>query len=98
MMFHRLMPIHSLWIRGRSWRGILQVRRLSWEPGTRGGKALRSRLDDALGRLATLVGATSVDVAGGSGPGRGRSASPEDSTSAHLAGCRCRRVFGGIVG
>ncbi len=43
-------------------RGVLEVKTLWWEAGVRPTKARRRRLDEALARLATFVGATDVQL------------------------------------
>lgn len=60
-------------------RGVLEVRGLWWEPGIRPTTARRRRLDEALARLATFVGATDVQRAGGTVTARGRTAVPASS-------------------
>jgi hypothetical protein len=44
-------------------RGTLEVRKVYWEPNVKVTKARRKKLDEALARLANLIGAERVEVA-----------------------------------
>jgi hypothetical protein len=44
-------------------RGTLEVRQVYWEPNVKVTKARRKKLDEALARLANLIGAERVEVA-----------------------------------
>lgn len=41
-------------------RGVLEIRRVFWEPGVRVTRARRLRLDEAAERLARMIGADEV--------------------------------------
>ncbi len=43
-------------------RGTLKVRKVFWEPGIKVTKARKKQLDEALARLANLIGAVNVEV------------------------------------
>jgi len=43
-------------------RGVLEVRKVFWEPTVKVTKARKKQLDKALARLANLIGAVRVEV------------------------------------
>ena len=43
-------------------RGVLEIRRVFWEPGIRVTRARRRQLEEATGRMAQTIGATIVEV------------------------------------